>query len=97
MIEKDEHKLTGRAKEREEMRIAAEAKRKAEAEQKCPKSYKIVPPLDKITTPWWHEFTPEEEELEKLRGPCEKPSGRKSLLLGRLRDIAKCFMYVFYC
>ena len=65
MVIKDEEKKTReREKEREEMRKMAEAKKRA----------KLPPtPIDKITTPWWDEFTPEEEEFETNRGSYEKP------------------------
>jgi len=83
MIEKDEApKLTGKAKEREEMRKVVESKRKAEAEKR-PKSLKILP-IDKITTKWWDEFTPEEEELEKRRGPYEKPLWKEAFVAWKI-------------
>jgi len=83
LIEKDEApKLTGRAKEREEMRKAVtEAKRKGESEKKRPKS---IVPIDKITSKWWDEFTPEEEELEKRRGPYEKPLWKEAFVAWKI-------------
>jgi len=64
MMDIKEPGLTSRAKEREQMRKAADAKKIA---KRTPK------PIDRITTPWWDEFTPEEEELEMRHGPYEKP------------------------
>jgi len=77
--------LTGRAKEREEMRRAAEAKSHAKQPRKL---------IDTITTKWWEQFTPEEEELEMHRGPYEKPLWKEAFIAWKIARDLKIMLHV---